>query len=313
MKQSERERPGVALVGAGRLARAFIPALRAARYPILTIADTTIAAARRACRLAPGSAPKRDAESAVPPADLILFAVPDSAIAPLASRLAENADLDLRGKIVLHHAGALGPQELQPLSRRGAAVGLLHPLQSLGDSPLAATLLRGSRARIEGEPKARAAARRLALDLGMVPLRLNAALSAEQRTIYHAAAALLSNDLIALLGIGSGLLQALGLSSRAAIEALAPLASGSLLQAQRNGLGASLTGPVPRGDVDTLEAHLRSLRRRSKGAERIHRLLSQELLLLAEREGKGPATDARRRLKRVLSAADGGRRRSLKL
>jgi len=313
MNASNGDKPDVALIGAGRLARAFIPALHAAGYPIVAIADKVISRARRACRMAPGAAPKRDAESAVAPAALILLAVPDAAIAPLAARLAARADLRWRGKIVLHHAGALGPDQLAPLARRGAAVGLLHPLQSLGDGPLAAALLRGSSARIEGGARAGAAARRLARDLGLVPLRFGAALSAEQRTIYHAAAALLSNDLMALLGIGSGLLRTLGLSQRAAIAALAPLARGSLLQAERQGLGAALTGPVARGDVETLAAHLRSLKRRSGAAERLHRLLSEQLLLLAEGLGEGPARDSRRRMRSLLRSDRTGRRRPMKL
>jgi predicted short-subunit dehydrogenase-like oxidoreductase (DUF2520 family) len=313
MRQSKSDKPGVALVGAGRLARAFIPALHAARYPILTIADRTIAAARRACRLAPGCSATRDAESAVPSADLILLAVPDGAIGPLAAGLAENADLHWRGKVVLHHAGALGPQELEPLGRRGTAVGVLHPLQSLGDSPLASTLLRGSRARIEGQPKARAAARRLARDLGMVPLSLDAPLSTEERTIYHAAAAMVSNDLIALLDAGCGLLEHLGMSRRSALEALGPLARGTLQQAEGSGFRAALTGPVARGDIDTVAAHLRVLGRHRRGSERIHRILSRQLLSLAEREEAAPSPQTVRRLKKLLRDSDGGRRRSLKL
>jgi predicted short-subunit dehydrogenase-like oxidoreductase (DUF2520 family) len=313
MKQSRSEITGIAMIGAGRLARAFIPALQSAGFPVRAIAASTLTSARRACRLAPGAAPASDAAAAAAAADLILMAVPDGVIAPLALRLASSGAMGWHDKIVLHHAGALGPQELAPLERRGAAVGLLHPMQSLGDSPGAVDLLPGSRARIEGVPKARAAARRIADALGLVPLRLRSRLTAEERTIYHAAASMLSNDLIALLDAGSRLLQNLGLGRNAAVEALAPLAKGTLLQAERSGLGAALTGPVVRGDVDTVAAHLRVLRRRSRGGERIHRLLSRQLLCLAEREGMAPSKESVRHLKRLLRPHDGGRKWSRKL
>jgi predicted short-subunit dehydrogenase-like oxidoreductase (DUF2520 family) len=257
--------------------------------------------------------PTIDAAAAASAADLVLLAVPDGVIAPLARNLAASEGIDWNGKVVLHHAGALGPRELAPLERPGAAVGLLHPLQSLGGGPLAVDLLRGARARIEGAPRARAAARRIAGALGLVPLRFPTSLTTEERTLYHAAASMLSNDLIALLDAGGRLLQNLGLGRRAALEALIPLATGTLLQAERSGLRAALTGPVVRGDVDTVAAHLRVLDRRCLGSERIHRLLSRQLLCLAEREERLPSNEAVRRLKRLLRPSDGGRKGARKL
>jgi predicted short-subunit dehydrogenase-like oxidoreductase (DUF2520 family) len=298
---------GIAFIGAGRLARAFLPALRDSRYSIMTVAATSLASARRVCRLAPGAVPKADAAAAAAPAGLVLMAVPDAVITPLCRKLAHAAEVTWRGKIVLHHAGALGPEALAPLEGRGASTGLLHPLQTLGDSDIAARLLRGSRARIEGSPRARSAARNLARALRLVPLPFDSPLTAQQRIMYHAAASMLSNDFIALLGTGTSILESAGLDRRTAIEALAPLVRGTLLQAEQKGLGAAFSGPVARGDVETLASHLRTLSRRSRAGERIHRLLSRHLLRLAELEGKAPPLEARRRLKRLLHERNGGR------
>ena len=140
-------------------------------------------------------------------------------------------------------------------------------------------------------------ARRLARDLGMHPFELPGPATAADRATYHAAAALVSNDLLALLATGADLLESLGLSRATAIRALAPLASGTLRQAAGAGPAAALTGPVVRGDHRTLSGHLRRL---SPPAREIHRLLSRRLLQLAEDEGRGLPPDARRRIQAVL-------------
>jgi predicted short-subunit dehydrogenase-like oxidoreductase (DUF2520 family) len=279
-------------VGKGRLARAFGPHLAAAGYPVVNVSG----------RVADPAALAGEAQ-------LVLLAVPDAALAKVAETLAAGTTFSWRGRAVLHHAGALGPDVLDPLRRRGASVGLLHPLQCLGESRLAAELLPGSRARIEGTPKARRLAERLARDLGLTPLPLRGRLSAADRRAYHAAAALLSNDLVALLGLGAGLLESLGLDREAAIGALVPLARGTLEQAARGGVAAALSGPVVRGDADALQGHLRTLARRAPRAEPIHRALSAELLRLSVVESGSPSPAERRRLRRVLAGRPAGRRR----
>jgi predicted short-subunit dehydrogenase-like oxidoreductase (DUF2520 family) len=220
--------------------------------------------------------------------------------------LAAAPEVEWGGRVVLHHAGALGLDPLRPLARAGAFVGVLHPLQTLGDASLAASLLVGSHARIEGQPRARAAAARLARDVGLVPLPLGRHLSAADRAAYHAAASLVSNDLLALLSHGVQLLESIGLDHRAALRALAPLARGTLVQAERHGIGRTLTGPVVRGDAETVRGQLASLRRRSRSAAEVHRLLSEQLIRLAEQEGHPLPRAELRRLRAVLRAGRRG-------
>lgn len=279
-----------AVIGAGRLARALLPPLHSSGYAVKAISSKRLASARSACRLAPGAAAMTDNSAAAAEARLVLVAVPDGEIGHVAAALAESSGHSWSRKVVLHHAGALGPEPLLPLRSRGAAVGVLHPLQCLGGTKLASKLLAGSGARIEGDVRASAAARRLARALGLKALRLPEKLSAEQRRLYHAAAALVSNDLVALLAIGSDLLRAIGMSERDALAALAPLARGTIAQAEGLGLGAALTGPVVRGDAETVAMHLRALARRSKTGEAAHRALSRRLLLLAREHGAGRGT-----------------------
>ncbi len=270
------------VIGAGKLACALVPLLGPAGFPVDSVASKRLASARRACRGVSQVITTRDLDQAVRGARLVLLAVPDSEISPVALRLADCDGWERR--TVLHHAGSLGVEPLEPLGALGAAVGVMHPLQSLGRPDLAAEALAGSRARIEGDPRGRAVASRLARGLGLTPLRLPARLSKENRSTYHAAAALVSNDLIALLDLGTELFESLGLSRTAARGALLALAQGTLSQAE-GGLKGALTGPVVRGDTETFNEHLRILRRRSPDDAEVHRLLSRRLARLARRHG----------------------------
>jgi predicted short-subunit dehydrogenase-like oxidoreductase (DUF2520 family) len=285
-----RERRGVAtaLVGAGRLARSLAPALDGAGHRLVAVLARRPAAARRVARSTPGAHAHVDPRLAVAGARVVLLAVPDRELRRCAMALAALGDLDWRGRVVLHHAGALGPEPLAPLARRGAAVGVLHPLQVLGGSERSASLLAGAHARIEGDPRAVRAARRLARGLGLVPLPL-ATLDDERRAAYHAAASVVANDLVALLSIGVELLERAGLAGeRRALAALVPLARGALAQLDAGGLAAALTGPAARGDRATLAAHRRALGQLGAEERRVHDALARRLGRLTGSSGPAP-------------------------
>jgi predicted short-subunit dehydrogenase-like oxidoreductase (DUF2520 family) len=291
-------RPETVVVGAGRLAGAVVPGLVEAGYPIVAVASRRLAGARGLVRRAGGARATTQIEEAAGEGRLVLLAVPDRAIAGLAKRLADAVGV-WRGRTVIHHAGALGIEPLAPLARAGAGTAVVHPLQCLGTDAADTGVLEGSHARVEGDRRGRPVARRLALDLGLVPLPLPATLGAADRAAYHTAASLVSNDVVALLSAATEILMSLGLSRRRALEALYPLASGTLAQARAGGVEGALTGPVARGDSETITRHLRAVRKRSRDVAEAHRALSRVLADLGHRVGMLSARqrrDLRRRL-----------------
>ncbi|MDX1389217.1 MAG: NAD(P)-binding domain-containing protein, partial [Acidobacteriota bacterium] len=155
---TRRARPSTAIVGAGRLACAIAPALADAGYPVEVIVSRSPSAARRLARSIPGARAASGAGTPLGGASLVLLAIPDREIENVARRLARDND-GWKTRCVLHHAGAYGVAPLQALARRGAAVGVLHPLQSLGPRT-PRSVLQGSYARIEGDRRGRSIARR---------------------------------------------------------------------------------------------------------------------------------------------------------
>jgi len=299
---SPARRPPTTLIGAGRLARALGPAAVDAGYPIVALASRSIASARRLSKRLAGAPVAACAADAARPARLVLLAVPDREVRGVARELAGSLETGWNNRTVLHHAGSLGVEPLSALAKLGAGVGVLHPLQCLGIPEVAAAVLPGSGARIEGDRRGAAAARRLATDLGLVPLPMPPGFRPSDRATYHTAASLVSNDLVALLSLAVDLMESIGIPRSDALAGLLPLASGTLAHAEAGGLDGALTGPVARGDVATAAAQLRSLSRRSRSGAEAHRLLALRLLEMAERAGTLDAA-TRRELRRLLRGA----------
>lgn len=276
------QRPAVAVIGAGGLARAFSRALGRSGGADVVVAARRPAQARAIARGVRGVR-AAGVDEAVAAADIVLLAVPDGAIAAVARELARHR-ASWRGVVVLHAAGAYGPAPLAPLAARGAAVGVLHPFAVLGRG--SSRIAAGSMARIEGTPKARSAARRLASLAGLTVLAGRALSTPRGRKAYHAAASLASNDVIALLVAARDLLVGTGVSERNALRALSALAGGALAQAQAFGLEAAVTGPVARGDVGTVTAQLAALGATDEAAAEAHRALSLRLVTFARAIGR---------------------------
>jgi len=289
-------------VGSGRLASVLLPLWRKSGWKIATVAgrnpDTTRALARRV-----QAEPRLDLAGLVAGPKNVLLAVPDESVAAIAQGLARRGDWS--GRIVLHHAGAFGPELLAPLTKVGAATGVLHPLQVMPRDP-AEPLPASTRARCEGAPAALRIARRLARDAGMVALPARLKWTPATRTDYHVAASLTANDLVALIGAAAKLMDSSGMALREALDALVPLARGALEQLAAESPGQAVSGPVARGDADTLEAHFVRLNRRDRELHEIHRLLSSRVLRLAVEEGR-IGERARKRLRKLIATGRGPR------
>jgi predicted short-subunit dehydrogenase-like oxidoreductase (DUF2520 family) len=105
--------------------------------------------------------------------------------------------------------------------------------------------------------------------------------------VYHAAAVFASNYLVALAGLAVELLETIGWSEPDAVAGLVPLMEGALAEVARNGPTGALTGPIRRGDVETVTRHLEALASRPRVAD-LYRMLGQIALEIAARAGLEP-------------------------
>jgi predicted short-subunit dehydrogenase-like oxidoreductase (DUF2520 family) len=208
----------------------------------------------------------------------VFLSVPDDVLPEMAHALAgQGAAPD--GCSAFHLSGALSSDVLAPLHARGYAVGTFHPLQSVAHPVTGAERLPGSYFALSGERAAVQVARRLVGQLAGSILTI----PVTRRPLYHAAAVTASNYLAAILALAGRLLVHAGVPEDEALPALLPLARGTLANIADMGLADALTGPVARGDVETIRLHLRTMEPRER---EVYRALGRELVDLVTARGQ---------------------------
>lgn len=210
-----------------------------------------------------------------------LIAVSDGAIEEVAGVLAPYV---AGTEIALHTCGSRGVEELQALRSRGVACGMLHPLQTVCGTEGAAAL-RGAAFGIAGDEPALRWARHIAARAEGDVLTVGSA----EIALYHAAAVMASNYLASLIDAAQSVMaMATGGDADRARRALTPLIRTAIDNTLARGPLAALTGPIERGDIETLERHLAALRRSAPVIEPLYRAAGRHTVDLAQRKGLAP-------------------------
>ncbi len=217
-----------------------------------------------------------------------MLAVPDQAIESVARRVCA----DRTPAVLLHCAGALGKDAYGTFQKRGVAFGAFHPLLSFAD-PRHPPDMRGACIGISGDRHARSMANALARALGARPITAHP--GPVPGPAYHAAAALIANGTASLAHVGVDLLVGLGIGRRDAAHGVAALLESVASNVRTMGTPAALTGPIARGDADTVRRHRAVLPKR---ALHVYDAVAPAILAAARARGLSPA--AIRRIQRAL-------------
>lgn len=273
------QKPRTAIIGAGKVGSALALLLKARGYPLAGIASKSFASA---CRLADlTGAPAFDSPlPLVDSAELVFITTPDREIAPVSAYLAE-AGAYHPGQVVAHTSGAHSADELLGVRQAGALAVSIHPLQSFADLDTARRNLPGSYFALEGDTAALPLAEQIVSDLGGKSFHIRA----QDKPLYHAAACIASNYLVALLHFATGLYEKFGLSRQEAFAALKPLVQGTLNNIAAVGPVQALTGPIARGDLPTLRDHLPALAEAGDHLAHLYRALGQYTVNIALEKG----------------------------
>ena len=245
----------VGIVGAGRVGHALASGLRCSGYAV------------------DGPAGRGQ----VPAGDALILCVPDSEIEAAAEAVAGAASF------VGHTSGATPLTALEPAARAGAETFGLHPLQTIAGPE---TQLRGAGCGVAGSsPRALALARELAAALGMEPFELRD----EQRAAYPAAASIASNFLLTLEGTAESVAGGAGIGPEQARRLLGPLVLATVRNWLALGPEAALTGPVARGDDETVARQREAVARSAPDALELFDALVERTRALAGRPEEVPA------------------------
>lgn len=212
-----------------------------------------------------------DAE--LPEADIVFIAVRDEAIPEVAERLTPHVS---NAGVVAHLSGFTPVLALHDIQERGVAVGGFHPLQSLPDPETGSKALAGAFVGIDGDQLGVDVLTHLASSLGMEPFRLDDS----ARPAYHAAAAAAANFVVTALAVSADLYESAGVDPRVS----RPLVERAVANAFEKGPAASLTGPIARGDIETVIGHLEAAHEVSEYVGRQFRLMAEATTIRAGRE-----------------------------
>jgi predicted short-subunit dehydrogenase-like oxidoreductase (DUF2520 family) len=243
-------RLAVGVIGTGRAGTALGMALARAGHEVVAAAAVSEASVRRAHAAFPGAVIS-DPGQVLRQADLALLTVPDDVLPGLVSGLAATG-APLEGRLLVHASGRHGLAVLEPAVRLGALPLALHPVMTFTGRPDDVERLTGTCFGVTAPDGLRTAAEALVIEMGGEPVFI----PEERRDLYHAALASAANHLITLVAQAGDLLRAAGVADPARL--LGPLLSASLDNALRFG-DAGLTGPVARGDAETVAAHVAAL------------------------------------------------------
>lgn len=225
----------IAIIGPGRLGKVLHAALKRAGVKVSLLGK--------------GDAPSK--------ADAVIIAVQDQKIESVAKYLSGKIE---RGTIVLHLSGATGSDVLAKMKSKGCFTGSMHPLQSFPNLKQGLKNLPQTHWYCEGDRQAMALAKAL---IGKVKGVFHL-IDLEQKMAYHAAVCMAANYMTTLVAAAEEIAAQIGIPSRQFRVSLTPILRATLENTLSLGPKAALTGPVARGDVAIVTAHIKSLKKLPK-------------------------------------------------
>eukprot|EP00899_Mesostigma_viride_P020645 jgi/Mesvir1/28582/Mv00997-RA.1 len=259
----------LAVIGPGRLGKALASLSADAGYNVLL-------AGRAGGKFL-------DPHEAASQADAVMLTVPDRDIRDVCRSLAE-AGAFRSSSLVAHCSGILRSDEVLASARDvcGCDIGSMHPLQTLPTAEMAIQRLPGSRWFLEGSEGAVGRMEELVqLVFGGVPIRINP----DAKVAYHASAVLASNYVTVVLDAAMATASCAGIPEASYLPALAPMVRAAVENALAMGPRHALSGPIVRGDVSTVAAHVAALGTHDQGLQELYKALGKWAVRMVSQKG----------------------------
>jgi predicted short-subunit dehydrogenase-like oxidoreductase (DUF2520 family) len=278
-------RKTVAIIGAGRVGSSVGFLLKRAGYTVTAVASRTESSAKMATAFIGAGKPTLDVVGAAADAELVFITTPDRVIKEVCEKIGA-AGAFKPGALAVHMSGAHSLDLLDAARTAGAHRAVLHPLQSLASREQGVKTLPGSYFRIEADTDALETAKDIMTALGGIELVMPKWKSdGVSAALYHAGAVAVSNYFVALVDYGLKFYQALGADKKEALKAVLPLIRGTLHNMETLGIPDALTGPIVRGDTQTVRDHLAAMQKRAPQLEALYKGLARQTVAVAKDKG----------------------------
>jgi predicted short-subunit dehydrogenase-like oxidoreductase (DUF2520 family) len=286
----------IGIVGAGKVGTSLAYVLKNNGFDIAGVSDNVTPSLNTARGyLGNDVSYTKDNMDVVDASDIIAITTQDRVIQDIAREIDARAER-LDGKLFFHTSGADPSSILSPLDKKGAFLGSLHPLQTFPDIESAIEVLPDTCIFIEGDKKAIPLLKRLGENIGAQVY----VITGKDKVLYHLSAVFVCNLLCALFYAGKGIMDKINID----FEPFLPIIRATLKNIEHKGPLASLTGPIVRGDVKTVKAHLESIEDMELH-RKVYKALSEVALQMAG-ERKAISEDAMQAMKEILEKNDTG-------
>jgi len=271
----------IGFIGAGKVGRALGLYFKKHSLDVVGFCSRTLKSAQEAAQITNTDC-FDSIEKLIGACDLIFITTSDHALTDVdkqVSILITNQSNFLH-KVWIHTSGAFPSNCLTGIKSAGCPVGSMHPLQSFGDPIVSADLLEKTFFSIEGTRQALNAIKDILHQTGGIFNEI----SADLKPLYHAGACVISNYLVTLIDCGMRLMEVSGMDRDSLFQAIRPLISGTLKNIQEKGPVDALTGPIVRGDYDTISVQLNAIESKLPGETEIYRGLALRTVSMVEGE-----------------------------
>ncbi|MBM7615248.1 Rossmann-like and DUF2520 domain-containing protein [Alkaliphilus hydrothermalis] len=268
----------IGFIGAGKVGKSFGKYLEMKGIPVIGYFSKSIESAQEAVAYVGGEI-FPTIEELVKVATVIFITTPDDIISDVANEIG-NLNETQESKIFVHMSGAHSSKILIKIQQRHRKSYLysLHPLQAFASVTTATEDLEKTIFSLEGDEEKLMELTELLDTCGNEYFILKG----EDKALYHSAACVVSNYLVTLMDLGLSLFEAAGIQRQKGFEALFPLIQGSLNNIKNLGTAEALTGPIARGDVNTIKNHLKGMEEKAPQLIELYRILGEETTRLAE-------------------------------
>jgi predicted short-subunit dehydrogenase-like oxidoreductase (DUF2520 family) len=274
--------PAVFIMGAGVVGTALAARLVRAGVPVIGLHGRQVELSDAARAISGVVASTGDIPPIFSESDVVIISVRDERVPEVTERLVRD-NLLRPDQVLLHTSGVNSASKALAAARPFVrAIGTLHPLVSFADARVAVEGFQQVAFGIEGDEPARQVAKRIVRALGARAVFLDA----DNLPLYHAGAVLASNYVVALADMAQTLMIRAGVPQDQALPVLIPLLSSVVQNLAQLGLPGALTGPVERGDVSSVEQHLKILEARAPEVLELYRLVGLDVLRLAREKSQ---------------------------
>jgi len=264
-------------IGAGTVGTALSVRLSNKGYQVIAVSSRSQASAENLAQAVNGCRVFNNKQDVADTAELIFITTPDDVIASVASEIQWH-----RGQSVVHCSGALSTDILESAKKLGAQVGAFHPLQTFASVKQAIENIPGSTFAVEADEPLLSTLKDMATALDGHWIELKAS----DKVAYHAAAVIACNYLVTLVKLATDLWQSFNIPPSQATQALLPLIRGTIRNIDTVGIPQCLTGPIARGDIETIKKHLGALQRVAPALLSTYQELGLQTIPIALAKGK---------------------------